>query len=158
MGVQAKIEQSALNRLPTMGEGDIDTSLLWDWFTKAKNFLQHKAIPPKDMVKTVAYRMSSVHAIHWLAAAGPLLDRMDWDTYKEQMRGNCPFMDFALEVMGKNNLLAGTPSFMNDDFLRDVMEAGMEPDLAQECHHENANAFLDFRPWLDEVKRLNKQR
>ncbi|KAG9224343.1 hypothetical protein CCMSSC00406_0004842 [Pleurotus cornucopiae] len=104
---------------------------------------------------------------------------MDWETYKDQMRslflptdweytarmavlrlkqGSRPFMDFALELMGKNNLLAGTTSFMNDDFIRDAIEAGMEPDLAQECHRENTNRLSEFRPWLDEVKHLDERR
>ncbi|KAF9498758.1 hypothetical protein BDN71DRAFT_1503819 [Pleurotus eryngii] len=39
MGVRAKVEQSAPNRPPTMGEGDVDASILWDWFTKSENFL-----------------------------------------------------------------------------------------------------------------------
>lgn len=122
MGVRAKVEQSAPNRPPTMGEGDVDASILWDWFTKAENFLRHKNTPPQDMVKMVAYGMSSVHAIRWLAATGPSLSSMDWETYKDQMRslflptdweytarmavlrlkqGSRPFMEFALELMGK---------------------------------------------------------
>lgn len=179
MGVKAKIEQSAPNRPPTMGDGDVDASLLWEWFTKAENFLRHKGTAEKDMVKTVAYGTSGVHAIRWLAAAGPTLCEMSWDDYKDQMcslylpsdweytarmsvlrlkQGPRPFMDFALDLMGKNNLLAGTSSFLNDNFVRDAIEAGMEPDLAAECHRENTNCFMDFRPWLDEVKRLDERR
>ncbi|KAF9492204.1 hypothetical protein BDN71DRAFT_1509674 [Pleurotus eryngii] len=179
MGVRARIEQSAPNRPPTMGEGDVDAGILWDWFVKSENFLRHKGTPAANMVKTVAYGMTSVHAIRWLAANGPGLPSMEWDTYKDQMRalflptdweytarmavlrlkqGSRPFMDFALDAMGRNNLLAGTASFMNDDFLQDAIEAGMDPELAVECHRENTNTIMNFRPWLDEVKRLDEQR
>ncbi|KAF9495343.1 hypothetical protein BDN71DRAFT_1506903 [Pleurotus eryngii] len=179
MGLRAKIEQSAPNHPPTMGEGDVDASLLWDWFVKSENYLCHKNTPAADMVKTVAHGMGGVHAIRWLAAHGPSLHTMDWDDYKEQMRslflpvdweyttrmsilrmkqGSRPFIDFALDVLGKNNLLAGTASFMNDDFVCDALEAGMEPNLAQECHQENMNHFDGFRVWMDEVKRLDEQR
>lgn len=54
-----------------MGEGDVDAGILWDWFVKSENFLQHKGTPAADMVKTVAYGMTSVHVIRWLAANGP---------------------------------------------------------------------------------------
>ncbi|KAF9489190.1 hypothetical protein BDN71DRAFT_1401992 [Pleurotus eryngii] len=178
MGIHAKIEQSAPNRPPTMGEGDVNAGLLWDWFVKSENFLWYKNTPSQDMVKTVAYGMTSVHAIRWLAANGPSLPEMDWETYKDQMRtlflpsdweytarmavlclkqGSRPFMDFALDAMARNNFLTGTVSFMNDDFLRDAIEAGMDPELAQECHRENTNRFSDFCPWLDKIKRLDKR-
>ncbi|KAJ8694825.1 hypothetical protein PTI98_007470 [Pleurotus ostreatus] len=179
MGVRAKIEQSAPNCPPTMGEGDVDAALLWDWFVKCENYLRHKNTAPADMVKTVAHGMGGVHAIRWLAACGPSLHKMDWDTYKEQMRsiflpadweyttrmsilrmkqGLRPFIDYALDVMGKNNLLAGTDSFMNNDFIRDAIEAGMEADLAVECHRENTNSVVAFKGWMDEVKRLDEKR
>ncbi|KAF9489366.1 hypothetical protein BDN71DRAFT_1512170 [Pleurotus eryngii] len=148
MGVCAKIEQSAPNRPPTMGEGD--------------------NTPAQDMVKTVAYGMTSVHAIRWLAANGPALPSMDWVTYKDQMctlflptdweytarmavlhlkQGSQPFMDFALDAMGRNNLLADTLSFLNDDFLHDAIEAGMEPEqrfdeIAKEFAHLNVRTTV----------------
>lgn len=81
-----------------------------------------------------------------------------WMVVLRLKQGSRPFMDFALDAMGRNNLLAGTASFMNDDFLRDAIEAGMDPELAVECHRENTNTITDFRPWLDEVKRLDKRR
>ncbi|KAF9492374.1 hypothetical protein BDN71DRAFT_1433262 [Pleurotus eryngii] len=121
MGVKAKIEQSVPNCPPTMDEGDINTTILWDWFVKCENFLRHKNTMPADMVKTVVYRMTGVHAIHWLAANGPLLSEMDWDSYKNHLHAlflpsdweyitrmailhmkqdSKPFSDFALDIMG----------------------------------------------------------
>ncbi|KAF9494250.1 hypothetical protein BDN71DRAFT_1431884 [Pleurotus eryngii] len=156
-----------------MGEGDIDTTILWDWFVKCKNFLRHKNTAPADMVKTVTYGMTGVHAIHWLAANGPSLSEMDWDSYKNHLHAlflpsdweyttwmailcmkqdSKPFSDFALDVMGRNNLLAGTDSFMNDNFIWDMIEAGMDMELAMECHHENTNSITTFKAWMDETK------
>ncbi|KAF9493288.1 hypothetical protein BDN71DRAFT_1432637 [Pleurotus eryngii] len=162
-----------------MGEGDVDPAILWDWFVKSKNFLRHKGVSGLDMVKTVAYGMSGVHAIQWLAAKGPALPSMDWDEYKIQMRAlflnndwkhtTCmeilcmcqlntkPFMDFALEIMGKNNPPAGTNSFMNDDYMCETLEAAMEQELSRECNHENTASIEDFQCWLNEVKRIDEQ-
>ncbi|KAF9497356.1 hypothetical protein BDN71DRAFT_1504887 [Pleurotus eryngii] len=162
-----------------MGEGDVNASILWDWFVKSENFLHHKGTASADMVKMVAYGMTSIHAIQWLAANGPALPTMDWKTYKDQMcalflpadweytarmavlqlkQRTRPFMDFALDTMGRNNLLAGTASFMNDDFLCNTLEAGMDPNLAIKCHQENTNTFTKFCPWLDEIKQLDEWR
>ncbi|KAG9225881.1 hypothetical protein CCMSSC00406_0006497 [Pleurotus cornucopiae] len=180
MGVKAVITQAAPNRPPTMGDGDVDPGLLWDWFMKCEIFLRHKNISGPDMVKTVAYGMSSVRAIRWLAAKGPVLGSLDWDDYKLQMcslflpsdwehstrmdilryrqPASKPFIDFALKLMGKNNLLAGTDSFMNDDFMRETIEAGMEQELSRECNREGTNHIVEFQAWLDEVKRLDEKR
>ncbi|KAF4590949.1 hypothetical protein EYR40_009546 [Pleurotus pulmonarius] len=173
MGVKAVVTQSAPNRPPTMGEGDVDPALLWDWFTKCENYLRHKGADDKDMVKTVAYRMSGVRSIRWLAAKGPVLPEMDWDTYKLQMRAlfltsdwehttrmeilrlrqnSKPFIDFAFEVMGKNNLLAGTDSFLNDDFLRETLEAdgaargADRPDTLREEYYDVLHARCSPQP------------
>ncbi|KAF9494847.1 hypothetical protein BDN71DRAFT_1392671, partial [Pleurotus eryngii] len=177
MGVKATIKQFALNCPPTMGEGDIDPSTLWNWFTKCENFLRHKNVTGLDMVKTVAYRMGGVRTICWLMAKGPILEDMDWDSYKTQMHAlflqsdwehtTCmeilrmqqpsskPFFDFALEVMGKNNL-AGTDSFMNDDYMHKTLEATMEQELSQECNCKNTPQLSDFQEWLDVIRCIDK--
>ncbi|KAF9495924.1 hypothetical protein BDN71DRAFT_1430605 [Pleurotus eryngii] len=155
MGMHAKIDQSNLTKPPTMGEGDIDTSLLWNWFNKSKVFFRHKSIPANTHVSTIAWGMSGIHAIHWLSANSPLLNDMDWETYKTQMctlflasdwehtlrmdmlhlqQGTHSFVDFSLDVMGKNNLLAGTDSFLNNELLQDTLEVNMNCDLTCECH------------------------
>ncbi|KAF9492626.1 hypothetical protein BDN71DRAFT_1396440 [Pleurotus eryngii] len=73
-------------------------------------------------------------------------------------QGSRPFIDFALDMMGRNNLLAMIASFMNNDFIRDAIEARMEPDLATECHRESINCFKAFKVWMDKVKRLDEKR
>ncbi|KAF9488176.1 hypothetical protein BDN71DRAFT_1436311 [Pleurotus eryngii] len=152
MGNKAVITQSVPNRPPTLSEGNVDPALLWDWFVKCENFLQHKR---------------------------PILPEMDWDTYKAQMyslflasnwihtthmeilRLHQPlskvFIDFAFDVMGKNNLLARTDSFMNDEYMRETLEAAMEQDLSRECNREGTHLITDFQKWLDEVKHLDEQ-
>lgn len=180
MGMKATIAQAAPNRPPTLSEGDLDPAILWEWFIKCETYLRHKGTCDADMVKTIAYGMVGVRAIRWLAAKGPALASMGWEEYKSQMRAlflasdwehvtrmdilrfrqssSKPFIDFALELMGKNNLLAGTDSFMDDDFMRETIEAGMEQELSRECNRENANHIEDFQRWLDEVKRIDDRR
>ncbi|KAF9489751.1 hypothetical protein BDN71DRAFT_1511847 [Pleurotus eryngii] len=177
MGIKATVVQSALNRPSILGEGDIDATLLWEWFTKCENYLQHKDISGLAMTKSVAYGMSSMRMIHWLTANGPLLDMMEWDDYKDQMHSlflpsdwehttrmdilrfhqNFKiFIDYAFKVMGKNNLLAGTDSFMNNEFMHETIKARMESELSRECSHGGLGQVESFKTWLDEVKHINK--
>ncbi|KAF9496563.1 hypothetical protein BDN71DRAFT_1505680 [Pleurotus eryngii] len=62
MGACAKIEQSNLTHLPTMGKGNINTALLWDWFNKAEQFFRHKSIEVSTHVEAIAWGMTSIHA------------------------------------------------------------------------------------------------
>ncbi|KAF4583732.1 hypothetical protein EYR40_002223 [Pleurotus pulmonarius] len=180
MGVRAKIEQSNPTKPPMMGEGDVDASLLWDWFNKSEIFFRHKpSISVDARVETIAWGMSGIHAVRWLSANSTNLSSMDWDTYKEHMRnlflpsdwehttrmdvlrvqqGSRAFADFSLDMMARNNLLAGTDSFLNDEFLRDTLEANMDHELARECNRENANSVASFKDWLAEVKRIDERR
>ncbi|KAF9493966.1 hypothetical protein BDN71DRAFT_1394118, partial [Pleurotus eryngii] len=73
-------------------------------------------------------------------------------------QGAHTFIKFLLEIMGKNNLLAGIDSFFNNESLRDTMNANMDRDLAHECNKENLNPIIIFCDWLDEVKHLNEKK
>ncbi|KAF9491940.1 hypothetical protein BDN71DRAFT_1345166, partial [Pleurotus eryngii] len=164
---------------PTMGEGDVDASVLWDWFNRSENFFRQKLITPENRVVSIAWGMSGVHAVRWLSANSPLLDAMSWGDYKEHMRtlflpsdwehagrmdvlrlqqGSRSFVEFSLDMMGRNNLLAGTDSFFNDEALRDTMDANMDRELARECNRENVTSIASFWDWLDEVKRLDERK
>ncbi|KAF9490474.1 hypothetical protein BDN71DRAFT_1434639 [Pleurotus eryngii] len=179
MGIRAKIEQSNPTKPPTMGEGDVDASLLWEWFNKREQYFRHKNLTPTTRVEAVAWEMSGIHAIRWLSANSPHLASIDWDDYQAHMcalflpsdwehttrmdvlcvqQGSKPFVDFSLELMGKNNLLAGTDSFLNDELLRDTLEANMDRELSRELNRENTNSILPFHDWLDEVKQINECR
>ncbi|KAF9499019.1 hypothetical protein BDN71DRAFT_1428368 [Pleurotus eryngii] len=179
MGIRAKIEQSNPMKPPTMGEGNVDAAIIWDWINRCGLFFHHKNTPAENRVVSVAWGMSGVHTVHWLSANSPILESMSWNTYKSQLRtlflpsdwehstrmdvlwlqqGSRLFVEYSLDVMGKNNLLAGTDSFFNDEFLRDTLEANMDRELARECNCENTNTIVSFRDWLDEVKRLDEKK
>ncbi|KAF9487130.1 hypothetical protein BDN71DRAFT_1437076 [Pleurotus eryngii] len=166
-------------RPPMMGDGDVDASLLWKWFNKCENFFRHKSTAAENKVVSVAFGMSGVHAIRWLSANAPNLESMAWDDYKACMcnlflpsdwehstwmdvlwiqQRSKSFVEFSLEMMGKNNLLAGTDSFLNDELLRDTLEANMDRELARECNRENLISVSSFRDWLDEVRRLDERK
>ncbi|KAF9500591.1 hypothetical protein BDN71DRAFT_1502237 [Pleurotus eryngii] len=129
------------------------------------------------MLRLLPGGMSGVHAVRWLSANSPSLSDMDWDVYKVHMRalflpsdwehttrmdvlriqqGSRSFVDFSLDLMGKNNLLASTDSFFNDDLVWDILEANMDQELAHELNHDNTNSIMGFRDWLDKVKQIDK--
>ncbi|KAF9494565.1 hypothetical protein BDN71DRAFT_1507547 [Pleurotus eryngii] len=138
-----------------MEEGNVNVAILWDWFNHSENFFRQKSITPENRVVSIAWGMSGIHAMHWLSTNSPLLDTMFWDDYKEQMRilflpsdwehtgcmdvlclqqGLRFFVEFSLNMIGHNNLLAGTDSFFNDKALCDTMDANMDCKLTRECN------------------------
>ncbi|KAF9496523.1 hypothetical protein BDN71DRAFT_1551256 [Pleurotus eryngii] len=156
METKAKIGQSNPMCPPMMGDGNVDTTVLWDWFNKAENFFCLKSIASENKAISIAYRMSSIHAIHWLSA-NSLEHSAHMDVLHIQQNSKS-FVKFSLEMMGKNNLLAGTDSFLNDKLLRDTLEVNMDRELAQECNRENLVLIISLRDWLDEVKRLDERK
>ncbi|KAF9488332.1 hypothetical protein BDN71DRAFT_1403415 [Pleurotus eryngii] len=163
--MKTKVEQSNPTRPPMMGEGDVNTTVLWKWFNKSENFFHHKSITAENKVVTVTYGMSGVHAIRWLSANSLNLKSMTWDDYKTYMhtlflasdwehstrmdvlhiqQGSRTFMDFSLKMMGRNNLLAGTDSFLNDKLLQNMLKANMDRELACECNREALSLLSSF--------------
>ncbi|KAF9496909.1 hypothetical protein BDN71DRAFT_1547810 [Pleurotus eryngii] len=179
MGTKVKIEQSNPMCPPMMGDGNVDATVLWDWFNKAKNFFHLKSIASENKAISVAYGMSGVHTIYWLSANSLALESMMWDKYKTCMhslflasnwehlthmdvlhiqQNSKSFVKFSLEMMGKNNLLARTDSFLNDELLRDTLEVNMDRELAQECNCENLVLIISLCDWLDKVKHLDESK
>ncbi|KAF9493965.1 hypothetical protein BDN71DRAFT_1394024 [Pleurotus eryngii] len=71
MGAKAKINQSNPTKPPTLDEGNVDASILWDWFNKCEGFFHHKAVKSNKKIVFIAWRMSGIHAVHWLSANSP---------------------------------------------------------------------------------------
>ncbi|KAF9500330.1 hypothetical protein BDN71DRAFT_1357162, partial [Pleurotus eryngii] len=73
-------------------------------------------------------------------------------------QGSHSFVNFSVDMMGHNNLLASTDSFFNDEFLCDIMNVNMDHELAQECNHENIVSIVSFCDWLNKVKCLDERK
>ncbi|KAF9501051.1 hypothetical protein BDN71DRAFT_1426716 [Pleurotus eryngii] len=73
MGTKAKIKQLNPMHPPMMGDGNVDTTVLWDWFNKAENFFHLKSIALENKAISVAYGMSSVYTIRWFFLNDELL-------------------------------------------------------------------------------------
>ncbi|KAF9493970.1 hypothetical protein BDN71DRAFT_1393982 [Pleurotus eryngii] len=71
-------------------------------------------------------------------------------------QGSKSFIDFFLDLMSKNNLLAGTDSSLNNELLHDTLKANMDWKLAHELNRENTNSVMLFCDWLDEVKQIDE--
>lgn len=64
MGVRAMIEHSNPTKPPTMGEGDVDASVLWDWFNRSEAVDEANTAPPNvDMFIALNHETTRVFAI-----------------------------------------------------------------------------------------------
>jgi uncharacterized protein YaaR (DUF327 family) len=68
------------------------------------------------------------------------------------------FAEWSTLVCTKNNLLAGTGSFLNEMQLKNLLEARMNEALHQMYNTENACAVALFCAWLTKVKELDEKR
>jgi hypothetical protein len=71
-------------------------------------------------------------------------------------QGQRRFNDWLIEMQGANTIMIGRPGHVNDDALRDHMEANMSSPLALKCEANNTNATTDFCTWTIAVDKLDK--
>jgi hypothetical protein len=84
----------------------------------------------------------------------------DWeeDTLCELLsmtQGTSTFWDYAVAIQSKNSLLQGTTSHLPDDKLCHQLNVGMEIRLLKKVSLEKVNKVLDFRKWLNDVRKCD---
>jgi hypothetical protein len=85
----------------------------------------------------------------------------DWeeDTLRELLsmtQGNSTFWDYAVAIQSKNSLLQDTVSHLPNDKLHHQLGAGMEIRLSKKVSSEKLNKVVDFRKWLNKVRRCDE--
>ena len=73
-------------------------------------------------------------------------------------QGEKSFAEYSTSLRTKNNLLAGTSSFLKDDALKNQLEAGMNEELREMYNEERIRDTAGFRDWLKKCKDLDERR
>jgi hypothetical protein len=158
----AVVEQSALNKLPTLKVGELTPETVRDWENACLTYFMHKEIEAKDQVKMIAFGMSDPRLHTWYLAQRATLDagtfseyltalksawlETHWDTKLRKkvlgsQQGTRPFYEWALELQNQNALLYGNAAHLTTPVLR--------AKLAD---------TLTLKQWIKEVKHLDDKR
>ena len=174
----ATVEQSAPTKVPVLTAGDITPATMRQYENACNNYFVHKKIPGDDQVSMIVGGLLDTRVADWIDADrvrivdlsfADFMDEFrhayleeDWeeDTRRDVLgmsQGSDSFWDYAVSLQSKNSLLHGTTSHLSDEQLRHQLGAGMELRLSKKIGGEKVNKIVDFRRWLNEVKRFDDQ-
>ena len=172
----ASVEQNSPSKVPILTAGNISPTIMCQFEHTCKNYFTHKKIITDDQVSLIIGGILDDRVTDWIIAEHERLIALsfnvfmtdfrqnylaeDWeeDTLQELLsmsQGTNSFWDYTVTVQSKNALLHGTTSHLPDDKLRHQIGAGMEVHLSKKVSLEKLNKILDFRKWLNEVKRCD---
>jgi hypothetical protein len=171
----ASVEQKSPSKVPILTTGDIFPAVMRQFEHMCKNYFIHKKIITDDQVSLIIGGILEDHITDWIIAEREHLIALsfdvfmmdfcqnylaeDWeeDTLRELVsmsQGTNSFWDYAVAVQSKNALLCKMTSHLPDDKLCHQIGAGMEVHLSK-VSSEKLNKILDFRKWLNKVKRCD---
>jgi hypothetical protein len=174
----ASVEQGSPSKVPILHAGDITPTVMREFEDACVSYFDHKNIAEDRQVRMISAGFKDTRIKDWFAAdrvricALTFTDFMsefrlnylddDWEetTRRELLSmtqgADTPFWDFAIAVQAKNSLLNGTASHLEDDKLRHQLEAAMHQRLSKRCGAEKTGKIAEFKPWLNEVKRIDE--
>src|ERR1700683_4469026 len=141
-----------------------------------KNYFIHKKIVTDNQVSLIISGLLNDCVANWISAKHDHIIALSFDMFMMEFRqnylvedweedtlhellsmsqGSSTFWDYAVAVQSKNSLLHGMTSHLPDDKLRHQLGAGMEVRLSKKVSSEKVNKTLDFRKWLNKVKRCD---
>jgi len=142
-----------------------------------RNYFVHKKIPGDDQVAMIVGGLLDSRIADWINSDCAHIIKLsfanfmvefrtaylngDWeeDTCCEVLgmtQGSSIFWDYTVSLQAKNSLLCGTVSHLPDDKLRHQLGADMEVRLSKKVSSEQLNKVVDFRKWLNEVRRCDE--
>jgi hypothetical protein len=174
---QASVDQSSPSKVPLLLARDISPSVMREFEDGCLAYFGQKAMDAKVQVRMIAPGICDCCIRDWITAdrdriyALSFVDFMsefrtnylkpDWEatTHRELLgmtQGSQTFWNFQAAVKSKNSLLFGTKSYLAEDKLRHQIEAAIDANLARKCNSEKVDKVIDFKEWLNEVKRVDE--
>jgi hypothetical protein len=174
---QASVDQSSPSKVPLLLAGDISPSIMREFKDGCQAYFDQKAVDAKMQVRMIVPGIRDCCIRDWITAdrdhiyALSFADFMskfctnylkpDWEaTTRHELlgmtQGSQTFWNFQAAVKSKNSLLFGTKSYLAEDKLRHQIEAAIDANLARKCDSEKVDKVVDFKEWLNEVKRVDE--
>jgi hypothetical protein len=152
--------------------GDLTPEVARDWENACTTYFMHKGVEAKDQVKMVAFGMLDPRLHTWYLTRRTVLDAGTFKQYMTALRndwlekhwatklrkkvlgsqqGTRPFYEWALELQNQNALLYGNKAYLEDDKLRDQLEANTCDELTVPVLRADLAEDLSLREWIEEV-------
>src|SRR6266436_2061575 len=179
LGVVAAVDQELNSKLPYMCAGDPSAQTCANWECACKHYANNKDIPTNKIVKHTLDGIEDVHFVNWLELDRECFEAMTLDefmtifrethlpphwqdethiTLSHMTQDPMNFWEFQVAVQSMNALLKGTLHHLNEDKLRERIEAGMNQVLYVQVTNVKVNLVKDFCKWLAEVKGLDNKK
>ncbi|GBE82211.1 hypothetical protein SCP_0405940 [Sparassis crispa] len=176
-GTAASVEQDAPTKVPILLKGDITLAVMREYEDACKGYFEHKSVDAATQVRKIIAGLKYSCIKDWITGDCNRIQALSFNEFMHEFRSNyleedweddvhCEllsmsmtigsFWDFAVKVQAKNSLLVGTASHLDEKKLRHQLEAGMTKHLAKKCSVEKVNKVLNFRKWLQDVKRVDE--
>lgn len=175
----ASVEQAAPSKPPKLLAGELTPEVARDWENACTNYFLHKDVEAKIQVRMVAFGMLDPRLHTWYLSQKATLDTGTFDEYMTALKaawldthwqtklrkrilgsqqGIHPFYEWALGVQNLNALLYGNKSYLDDEQLRDQLEAGLCDELTLPVLRAKLASTLTLREWIEEVHHLDEKR
>lgn len=137
-----------------------------------KLYFSQKKIPDEEQVEKIAWSIQDPWVQNWYITHQRRIDEMDFLTYMEELQrvwlptdwertiharvlatsqGDRNFWDWAVELQSTNTLLFSTASHLNEDAMRNQLEASRNTELTEMCRNDMIDEILDYHTWMEAI-------
>jgi hypothetical protein len=180
MSVQAAtIEHPITKHCPILTGRDLTPQMILLTENAFNEFFIAKNVEKANQVKLILGVFKDAHIRDWISTDREHLLKLsfeefitelrtnflptDWvDTIcisllRKMMSRNTKFWDYAQEVRALNIVLCGTPSYLEEQVLRNHLEAYLEPTLQSECIRNKLYKVTTLKAWIEHVRKINER-
>ena len=173
-----QVKQESSSRPPVLLPGDISPAVMQEFEDGCCGYFDNKEVAKDKQVCKILSCFKGTRIPDWIATKRDQLlpltfDKFmakfcnaylddDWEeTVRRELglmtQGTETFWDSAIWVQAKNSLLSGTASYLKEEQLHHLLDAGMLDNLTCRCVSAKVNKEMSFKKWLGEVKHIDDQ-
>jgi hypothetical protein len=180
MSVQAAtIEHPITKHCPILTGGDLTPQTILLAENAFNKFFIAKNVKKADQVKLILGMFKDAHIRNWISTSCERLLKLSFEDFitelrtnflptdwvnticisllRKTMSQNTKFWDYAQEVRALNIVLRRTPFYLEEQALRNHLEAHLEPTLQLECIRNELYKVTTLKEWIEHVRKIDER-